>query len=1085
MSSSPSNTVNAYNVVYNASNPITTGPELTTSVSTLSNLTNSGSSTITLNNAITINGVLTLSSGTFSAGSNAITLKGNFVDNAGSALTSSTFTFSGATIISGSTAPTFGAIVITAGSSLTPSANFQINGNVTFVGSGTLNAGSATTTFGGTTLITLGSTTPSFNNIIISGSLTAPSGAGSINVAGTFTNNGTFVNNGSIVVFNGTSSIAGSSSTTFGSITISGILNSPTTLNVSRNFVNNGTFNAASGTVMLNGSSVQQISGSVVTNFNNITITNVAGPPAVQIQSNQNLLGVLTLSATSQFDADGTGNSSIFTLKSTDDGADFNNTTTSDASIATLPAGAAVLGSVTVERYMRIEGPGGRIYRYISSAVQNAPVSQIQATIPVTGTFTGHSVCGTCGTNQSMFLYDETIAGLQNVGYTNFPVATNTETLAKGRGYAIFERGDVAPISVAGSALWSVRGVINSGTVTYPVSFTAHNGVPEDGWNLVGNPYPSTIDWNAASGWTKSADIQATIYMTDNAAGTPPSYSTLVATWNGVAGTNGGSRYLPTGQAFFVKSNGGGSPTLISTEAVKVAGTQSIYLRTADLSNLMRVTLIQDDKRDEAIIHFRNDATEDFDGHADAYKLKNTIFNMSTLAQGGTKLAINSLPTLTCTRIVKLDVSDATPGAYHFDFSNLTSFDPSVKILAHDAFAGGDWIDLKAKSGFDFQVTTDSASFGSGRFTLSFGFSDQLPLALNLTAAGACGSGDSKIQIDNSSSKLFYFAKVNGNSITPMTSGNGQSLSLTVANNNLKVGENIVEIVSQSPNCATLTYSQNVKVIVDTLYSASRTTGSSNCLTGSVVLKGAGAPKGGTYNWYARQTDQAALFSGDQFATPVLKKTETYYVAAVNSLGCEGQRVAVDATITNFSPAIISLAEGDPSIFLSNYSHGNQWFLEGQLLSDTTATLKVKSNGRYTLNVKIGSCTASVERTYDVTGVEEVLAGVKGYPNPVEGLYSLEIPDDRNQIVNLPVFNSVGSQVGSMKLTNEGNWKKGQFDFSPHASGFYFIKIVSGSNIKVVKVDQDYSFFHFCGLPWLPLTGKYKLGFCTTREPGF
>jgi hypothetical protein len=57
----------------------------------------------------------------------------------------------------------------------------------------------------------------------------------------------------------------------------------------------------------------------------------------------------------------------------------------------------------------------------------------------------------------------------------------------------------------------SISNTVNAGTVNLPVTFTSNNCTANDGWNLVGNPYPSNIDWNA-SGWTRTA-VSGTFYL--------------------------------------------------------------------------------------------------------------------------------------------------------------------------------------------------------------------------------------------------------------------------------------------------------------------------------------------------------------------------------------------------------------------------------------------------------------------------------------------------------------------------------------------------------------------------------------------
>lgn len=700
----------SYDVVYSNSSgsTVNTGPELPTNSTDLRNLTINSSDPVNLNANVTINGSLTFTTGIFNAGTNSIDLKGNLVSNNTSQLASSSITFSGNTTVSGSTQVVFGGITVTG--TLTPTSALQINGNL--VNNGTLNAGSSTVTFGGTTAIS-GSSVSSFNNVVInnSSSLTAP--AGNLNVAGNWTNNGMFTDNGGTITFTGTTSISGSSATNFGGITISGTLNSPSTLNVSRDFTNNGTFNSGSGTVVFNGSSTQSIQGSTTTNFNNITVTNTAGPPAVRVQTNQNLAGVLTLGANSIFDADGSGNSSVFTLLSTNDA------TTADASIATLPSGAAVTGNVTVQRFMAIEGANSnRIYRYISSPVQAAAVSQIQNFIPVTGGFTGASSCSGCGTAQSMFAFNETLTnGNLSAGYINFPSASNAETLTAGRGYAMFVRGNIAPVSSAGSARWAVTGSINSGTI----NFNAFTTFTVDGWNLVGNPYPSTIDWDAA-GWTRT-NVNNAVHMLDNGLTTP-----VYATYISGASTNGGTRFIPTGQAFFVRTTAGGV-NFQATEAVKVAGTQTTFFRQETAQNELRLTLSKPGVRDEALIRLKSGSTENFDNNYDAMKLKNgtsanPVISLSSFSSDNKDLVINSVGTSFCSesfnaRLIPLNVDGVIPGAHTLSFSQMDTFTEDLTFVLRDLFTKDSVTITPSSSSYQFSVTSDPKSYGKSRFVLA------------------------------------------------------------------------------------------------------------------------------------------------------------------------------------------------------------------------------------------------------------------------------------------------------------------------------------------------------------------------------
>ncbi len=1038
ISSNLANTLDPYNVVY-TTGTITTGPELPTNTTALANLSKSGSGTLSLGSNITINGILTLSSGSFNAGSNSIDLKGNFVSSASSTLTSSAITFSGTTSISGSAVPTFGSITVTG--SLTPSSNFQINGNL--VNNGTLNAGSATTTFGGSTTIS-GSSTSSFNNVIITGVLTAP--VGNFNVAGTWTNNGTF-NRGvatNTVTFNGNSSISGTTATTFSGITITGILNAPTNLSLAGNFTNNGTFNRGSGTVVFAGTSIQNIQGSAVTDFNNITVTNsTGGPPEVQVQSNQNLRGVLTLAANSQFDADGSGNTAVFTLVSSADDP------TIDAAIAALPTGASVTGNVTVQRHMSIEGANsGRIYRYISSPVQTPAVSQIQSEIPITGSFTGSSACSGCGSTQSMFLYDESVITDTNGdtftdfndGYVDFPNAANSETLTNGRGYALFVRANVAPISSAGSARWDVRAPINSGTINFNsfVSFTSSGTLANDGWNLVGNPYPSTINWDAA-GWTKTGITNA-IYMRDNGEVSP-----IYASYVGGVGANGGTQFIATGQAFFVKSDGG-PIDFQATESVKAAGTQTSFFREGAPNDILRIALKKDGITDETVIRFKEEATNNFDSNWDAYKLKNAVFNLSSIT-GDTKYAINALSPFSCSAVVSLDVSEAPVGTYNLQFSEFDSFDETMVIQLIDEFLG-EIINVRTQSDYPFEVTSELDSQGA-RFKLAFSLANVDNTIVPQGPAELCGTASYSITLPSSEAGVTYYASLNGTTISDNVVGTGNSLAIGIDETKLALGENDMLVYAKRSTCDAVPMMESLVVTKDDIYQIQATTGGSACQEGSVTLSAVGAPENGSYNWYESisSIEPISGVSGNTYATPVLDKTKTYYVSAVNALGCEGERTEVKAEVVKYDEILIT--ETAYGVLTSSYPSGNVWYFNDVVIPGATGqSITATESGVYKAEVTVGACKTIDSYEFVVTGLEDESLGITVYPNPVVDELIIQ---GLNKVKVITIVSNTGLQLQTLEVSESS----AKINMTNYPAGLYLIKLIGSNNavstFKVIK----------------------------------
>ncbi len=754
-----------------------------------------GGTLVTLNSELTVLNTFTLADGIF----NNIS---GLTFGSGAAVTRN----SAASFTSTSLAPSGGPynLTYTGGSMLT---GVEIKGAVNNI---TCSAGTVTLTSSllaqGEFTLTSGTFTCGINPVSIAslrnltGTFNAP--RSTLTISGNILNNSTFNRNNGTIVFNGNTTIAGAVNPSFQNIVINGSLTAPAVLNVHGAFTNEGNFVAGNGTVAFLGTaSVSQvISGGSITRFNNMTVSNTTAAPDVRIENRQELIGVLTLATNATVDADGGTNSGVFTVLSTSDNPSIG------GAIAALSGTAQVQGNVTIQRYMSIEGGSnspffnnGRIYRYISSPVQNALVQDIQNEIPITGSFTGTSICTGCNTSQSMFSYNESVItdtngnGVNDIndGYLDFPLNSNTETLTTGRGYAIFVRGNIDPIASRGNALWDVRNPINAGAVNFTplVSYTSSGNNANDGWNLVGNPYPSTIDWNASTGWTKTG-LNNTIYMADN------SVSPLVyATFNGTVGTNGGSRYIPIGQAFFVKSNGG-PITFSCSESVKAPSSQGIFFREATPSNLLRVTLSQGNYRDETVIHFREDATEQFDSHADAYKLPNEIFNLSTVLKSGQKASINSLPFLKCENDISLDISNAGEGHYKLIFSEIESFDNGATISLLDNFLGRR-INLNEFTIYDFDITSDVKSFGMKRFVVRI---SPKPHELDIFSQDIiCKGNDALITIKGTEYNS-YAAKLN-DSVMDSVYGYTGSITLRIPQQKLNAGINEISLLGWSNQC--------------------------------------------------------------------------------------------------------------------------------------------------------------------------------------------------------------------------------------------------------------------------------------------
>ena len=133
------------NVSYLGVGSVNTGLELPTAAAALKNLTinqtGTGTPTVTLGQNLTVNGSLTLTSGTLAAATYALTLNGGFTNNAAAGA----FTGTGTVSFGGTTAQTLGGSFGTTFNNLTinDSAGVTVADNTTVAGSLTLNVGHA------------------------------------------------------------------------------------------------------------------------------------------------------------------------------------------------------------------------------------------------------------------------------------------------------------------------------------------------------------------------------------------------------------------------------------------------------------------------------------------------------------------------------------------------------------------------------------------------------------------------------------------------------------------------------------------------------------------------------------------------------------------------------------------------------------------------------------------------------------------------------------------------------------------------------------------------------------------------------
>jgi hypothetical protein len=275
-------------------------------------------------------------------------------------------------------------------------------------------------------------------------------------------------------------------------------------------------------------------------------------------------------------------------------------------------------------------------------------------------------------------------------------LGTSTSTsLDETKGYMIYYPG-------AQKTLY-FQGNMNGGSFSPTVSYSG------SGFNLVPNPYPSAIDWDAVSGWTKSNLSNATWIW-------PAGGANYAAYVNGV-GTNGGTRYIPGGQAFFVMATGPGS-VLTMDFNTRLHHSQPFWKTDPVASDLLRIKVIGTKGTDEAVVRFTSAATTFVDDDWDAPKMPGLdgAPQLSTLSGEVINLSINTLPLLSDGFVVPLQFVMNGDESCTMEFTGIESFRPSTSIWLEDKLTAATVDILQQRSyTFSHQSTNDE-----NRFNLHF-----------------------------------------------------------------------------------------------------------------------------------------------------------------------------------------------------------------------------------------------------------------------------------------------------------------------------------------------------------------------------
>jgi len=403
------------------------------------------------------------------------------------------------------------------------------------------------------------------------------------------------------------------------------------------------------------------------------------------------------------------------------------------ASIKPLVDGADIQGKVTIKSFIK----GGKrgyltlcspVYDTVSTvnpAITGFTYVQFKKFMPITGNggpVNGFDEGATVNPyGPTVRLYREQSSPTQ--GQYTFPLKV-TDTISTGRGFFFYFRGNRdniynkvnPPYITPESVMMEYNGFVNRGDINVPITYTNYSNAGDDGFNVVGNPYPATIDLHVLLAGTPYSKVWI------------PTLTNIYAVYDLTlqSGTNGASRYIMPGQAFYIQAK---APDVLKfTENCKVNSIMAPRVMSAEKSVRnsaglfeyikLRVAGGKDNTSDEAIIVFTDGSTSSTTAE-DAVLISDANSLIGSISSDNSTLAINYLPKVGSDLNVKLKVSGNESGTFELKIPEAT-IHGFADILIKDNYTSA-IRSIKNGSAYSFIIDPKTtATYGADRFVLLF-----------------------------------------------------------------------------------------------------------------------------------------------------------------------------------------------------------------------------------------------------------------------------------------------------------------------------------------------------------------------------
>lgn len=280
-----------------------------------------------------------------------------------------------------------------------------------------------------------------------------------------------------------------------------------------------------------------------------------------------------------------------------------------------------------------------------------------------------------------------------------FLTVNSSDNFAPGKGYLV-AYNEANPTK-------TFTGTLNTGNQT----FTLKNSGSKDwtftsGWNLLGNPYSSAIDWN---------DADRTLFFDEFAYAYNPQKNGT-GDFEAIDGSVENA-YIAANQGFFVVAKtSSNNQTFIFTNAMQTHG--GTYYKNMDEDEKLVIRLTGELYYDETTVRQRDESTFNKD-RVDAFQMNCynvNAPNVYSISEDNIHLAINSIPEIGAEHSIRMGMVVPKSGLYKLQVVEANNYMMDNKIYLEDLLLNN-WHKISES---EYSFTTEEGDIND-RFVIHFG----------------------------------------------------------------------------------------------------------------------------------------------------------------------------------------------------------------------------------------------------------------------------------------------------------------------------------------------------------------------------